>query len=625
MKSFTNKLKFTLVLLFAFLISINVKAQERLSSITGNPEIKEYIKKNPSVFKKNKSKNPQVDLPFFDDFSYSGVYPDQTLWEDKNAYVNSTYALNPPSIGMATLDAIDSLGILHSGADYETPFIGDYLTSSPINLNYPGDESIYLSFFYCQKGLGENPDPVDSLILEFYSPSQDQWNTVWFSEGGENPVEFSDKIIKVESIYRQEGFRFRFKNYITLGSATYPSLAANGDHWHIDYVYLNTGRSAVDSDLNDLAFVSPLSSLLEDYESVPWGHYKNSTSIALKSDINITFKNNDNTLRLIDSLNLYLIDKSGMSSDQKKEAGTYQVVPGNQTTDGFANMFVFPENSNESASFELKARIVTDAFDREQNNTITYIQNFDNYYAYDDGSAEAGYGIYGSGTKYGTVAYKFFPEISGNVIGVNIYFTKTLDNASQKYFLLNLWEQDDEGNPEYSPTYQQEGVRPEYEDELNKFQYFEFDEPVAVDDTFYVGWTQTTEDMLNVGYDLNNISNDKLYYNISGYWTQSEIEGSLMIRPVFGTAPPVTTQTTDKIKVGPNPVRNENIIVTLPSNIDENDVSVVIFDMHGREVHRENNYSDEGISLSYLKTGVYIMKVLRSNFQIYTKKIIIIK
>ena len=51
-----------------------------------------------------------LDLPFFDDFSRSGPRPHSPLWIDDDAFVNSSYTLNPLTIGVATLDAIDAEG-----------------------------------------------------------------------------------------------------------------------------------------------------------------------------------------------------------------------------------------------------------------------------------------------------------------------------------------------------------------------------------------------------------------------------------------------------------------------------------------------------------------------------------
>ena len=39
--------------------------------------------------------------------------------------------------------------------------------------------------------------------------------------------------------------------------------------------------------------------------------------------------------------------------------------------------------------------------------------------------------------------------------------------------------------------------------------------------TFYVGWIQTTDDLLNIGLDLNKNSNQYMFYNFNGTWLNS--------------------------------------------------------------------------------------------------------
>ena len=49
-------------------------------------------------------------LPFTDDFSdYEGI-PNPNKWQQGNVVVNRGYQYNPPSLGVATLDATDLYG-----------------------------------------------------------------------------------------------------------------------------------------------------------------------------------------------------------------------------------------------------------------------------------------------------------------------------------------------------------------------------------------------------------------------------------------------------------------------------------------------------------------------------------
>ena len=61
--------------------------------------------------------------------------------------------------------------------------------------------------------------------------------------------------------------------------------------------------------------------------------------------------------------------------------------------------------------------------------------------------------------------------------------------------------------------------------------------------TFYVGWEQITNDLLNIGLDKNSISNQYMFYNVGGGWVNSQFPGSWMIRPVVNFDEPILSST----------------------------------------------------------------------------------
>jgi len=614
-------MKFFLSVLISLFFTFDILAQEYTISLNGNPLIKSWLKNNPNSEKKYTENKVAVELPFWDDFSDNNIYPDSNLWQDKTAYINNTLAINPPSIGVATLDAVNSQGKIYDNADYNTSFFADSLTSQAINLNYPGNTTVFLSFFYQPQGLGDAPETDDSLFLEFYAPDDDEWNEVWSVAGTENK-EFTFVILPVnEEKYLKANFQFRFRNYASFGTSTYPSIATNCDFWHIDYVYLNKDRTINDTIFHDIAFNAPLHSLLTNYESVPWKHYKETSTQTLKPDIDIAYKNNDNVMRLIDSLNFTLEDLNGGSENQYWFAGTYTPSPFQQSNITLSGQpFFFTENTNTHSNFKLTARIVTDSYDSAQNNTVSYIQSFKNFYAYDDGSAEAGYGIYGNGTKYGQVALKFSPLKQDYLTGVNMYFTRAFEDASQKYFWIYIWKVDDNGIPgDTIITY--EGIKPEYEDELNKFHQYVFDKPVLIDGDFFIGWTQTTEDKLNIGFDSNTVNNDKVFYNISGEWIPSAEEGSLMIRPIFGDISGNTNELTKaNFKIYPNPA-NDFINIQFKRNSDKQ-YNLQIFDIQGKQVYYKQNFETKYLNIEPFNNGIYFIRISDNKSVIFDTKFI---
>ena len=595
-----------------FLYSLNINAQEILIPLQNNPVLKKYRKNHPESTKNFKAADT-LELPFLDDFSTSYLYPDAGLWADSFAFVNNSYPDLPPSIGVATLDAIDEKGDFYSSAGYNIVFSADKLSSKPINLDYPGDQSIYLSFYYQPQGLGDNPEEQDSLFLEFYDVQDSVWNIVWRIAGSSNQ-DFQQVMIHInENKYLKKGFRFRFRNLASLSSASVPSKAGNVDHWHIDYVYLNRNRSASDLVRHDIAFVSPIKSLLANYTAMPWKHFLTNPSGLLKTNIEVVYRNNDNVNRLIERLDFIFKDNSGNQANDTLEGGSSDLTPGLLVNYKAPFNYPFTTNVPDTASFTVTAKITTDDFDPVMNNETRIIQKFYNYFAYDDGSAEVGYGLIGEGTKYAKLAYQFKALRKDTLQAVQMYFNKTYNDASRKYFYLTVWEDDGTGQPG-EILYQKEGVLPAYGEEINQFHTYTIDTTLLVDGYFYVGWIQTTEDLLNIGMDVNTVSNDKIFFNITGTWVNSKYEGSLMIRPVMGkslvTAVPKIKDNKRKniVKIYPNPVNNF-LNVQIETENPAKQFFLYIIDAKGSILYQNSVEKHKSIDFSGYQKGMYFIKI----------------
>ncbi len=609
------------------LFNINLAAQEVLIQLDGNPVLQKHYLEHKTH--KGTSSIDTLELPFFDDFSTSNIYPDPILWSDKDAYVNDNFAVDPPSVGVATLDAINWKGEFYESASYGNDYSADNLTSNPINLNYPGDQSIFLSFFYQPQGIGDYPEVGDSLILEFYAPDDAAWNTVWKKEGSQ-VTEFQQQIIQVgQEKYLKKGFKFRFRNIASLSGNQQPSEVINVDHWNLDYIYLNKGRNINDLINHDISFVYPLAALLKNYESMPWTHFLVDRKSELKTNVNSILRNNDNTTRLINSIYFVFYDNNGYEINDTLFGGAYNIDAGSQIK--FDPPFTYPffTNTTDSASFLVKAHFDTDTEDPIQNNVLVYTQKFYDYYSYDDGSAEVGYGLIGEGTQNALLAYKFDCKKQDTLKAVQMYFNRSLNDKSQKYFYLTIW--DDNGGKPGQVIYKREGIRPEYEGELNKFHtYYIDDTTLVLNRVFYVGWQQTTSDLLNIGFDYNRKRNDKIFYNINGSWANSKFEGALMIRTFFGKyltteIGPEIEKSNPLVKIFPNP-SNDNITVQLENDFDNSNVTLSIYNLSGSLVHQSLQNNNTQINLSHLKEGVYILRLIDKKKSLnYTCKLIKIK
>jgi hypothetical protein len=546
-----------------------------------------------------------IELPFFDDFSEHSNTPAEKWWSDDYAFINNTYSDQQITIGMATMDALDSSGKLYETASSEG-FEADHLTSRPLNLNFPSSDNIWLSFYYQPGGLGDEPESNDSLTLQFYAPGEARWYSVWETPG--TAVEkFKSVIIRIENPrYLKKGFKFRFVNWASLSTSfNEPSMIGNCDHWNIDYVYLDRNRSAADTATADVAFRTPLRSILKTHEAMPWKQFRQVYLQEMGSFIPIHYRNNDMIIRNV-TRNFEIRDMFSNTVSHSFSAGATNIDPFTNVDYNAGLIYTFNNSNNDSALFKITCYLKTDDFDPKENDTITYNQVFSNYFAYDDGSSEGGYGINGQGSKNAMAAYRFKSYLQDTIRAISICFNDSYLNSNQRAFDLMIWD-DNNGLPG-NIIYSVENVLVEPGDEINGFHTYVLPDGVAVNGEFYAGWKQRSETFLNAGFDVNTPHRGRQLYWLNGVWLQSQKEGSIMIRPVVG-APLKTTSSDDAnpviaktYRMWPNPASDY-------INLDCDDLAlsgsayISIIDLQGREFMRVP-YS-ERIDISSLKPGLY--------------------
>jgi hypothetical protein len=188
-----------------------------------------------------------------------------------------------------------------------------------------------------------------------------------------------------------------------------------------------------------------------------------------------------------------------------------------------------------------------------QNDTISRITEFKDYFAYDDGTAESNFSLDKTGQRLG--AYAFTANIPDAVKGIRVYLTTT--NVAGHQITFRVWDNDN-GTPAANAKVQK-GFSIPVVDSLNRFYDVLFQAPVPVTDTFYVGWglTSNVADFVNIGFDLNESAAGKILYNNngSGWSTFAGEKGALMLRPIMdrvtSAAEPITSQNT--VTLFPNP------------------------------------------------------------------------
>lgn len=545
----------------------------------------------------------------------NGVPSPLILWEDDDVYVNDTYAVGPPTIGVATFDGIARNGLPYDFANYSAYGIADRLTSVPIDLQYPPGDSIYLSFYVQARGLSGDafPQPQDSLVLEFYAPQEEEWVRVWRSAypNVSDPLPFRQVMIPIrEARYLQDGFRMRFLNYAT--------LSGSFDHWHLDYVRLAAQRRADDTTLVDVSYIEPPNTVLQTYTAVPFKAYELAPSAYMAQSVALRLRNLDDEDRFITyGMRTALTDGAGavnFSNGTNTSGNAASVFNTTHAVNSPPNNFTFnPSLSTDAAFWSVKFWANATPDINRYNDTARFVQEFSNYYAYDDGSAEMGYGL---NTTGGKLAYRFDIVGGDSLRAVRMYFNPIANpppaqQPGQGNFLITIWRS---LNPEVIIHQNFSFSSPEYRDHgLNKFVEYPLDSTIWVEGTFYVGWTQTSPANMNLGFDRNRNSANKIFFKTGPSWQATQQQGSLMIRPVFVAAIDPFTGLEEQpassvgMRLFPNPATDQVWIhheALPPGAVAE------VHDATGRMVHRSVWMQDAPISTTTWASGLYTVRLV---------------
>lgn len=595
--------------LFVVCESYAQRGEEVLTPLHYNPVLKQAVKQPTQTFKRKTGVKDTLLLPFFDDFSDGGVFPNENKWVDRNAYTNTDFVSLPPSIGVATLDALDSTGRPYFNIKEGLRGGCDTLTSQPIDLSqYSVGSNVLLSFFYQPQGLSFfQLQSSDSLVVQFKDTSG-FWYTQWVTYGtGIKP--FKPVILMLNDVrYFHEGFQFRFINY--------QEYLGGVGQWHIDYVYLERNRTTADTLFNDVAIARKPASFLREYQEMPYPQFNGFENSEIATSVEGLLSNTADIGRTVDLYNREVRDNANNLIISSPRSGlaigalahlpvTFSATP---STVGF---------SADTVTYDIAEYLkITGANFRVENDSINRKLTFANWYAYDDGTAETGYGLR---RGKGKIAYKFRVNKPDTLRAISIYFFQAEDTV-KKAINLSVWNSIEPNGFGEDLAYSQIIQYPTYTDSINGYHTYILDSAIAVQDSFYIGWTQNTEFFLNIGWDRNysldgdTIPNPGLYFNTTGKWYTSFIPGTLMMRPHVGVND--FTDTTlvglkpvaagkNALKVYPNPATNK-----LSLAIDDNaDYNYIVTDIAGKQVisGKLNSYEQKTIDISFLTNGLYFI------------------
>jgi len=607
-------MRVTFLLLFSAICYLRLSAQEQVVPLDHNPALSQSLLKTPL-------KTTALNLPFFEDFSGTGATPDQGKWIGASVYINNTMSFNPPSRGVATFDALNALGGPYDSSSANALVYADSLTSQPIDISgFSKADSLYLSFFYQPQGNGFAPEKQDSLIL-YFKRATGGWIKVW-SDTGSLVKPFRQVMIPVlDSFYFHNSFQFRFVNKA--------SINLNDDVWNIDYIRLDAGRAVSDTAVNDLAATQEPSFLLNDYTSMPYRQFIANPTFELAAQHYFTVRNNYPVTQNID-YGYSAVERESNTPLFTAPAGT-AAIPGYSS-----QQFQFPvfpvsftaPGPYAKVVFEQQYCISTPAGEPKANDTIRKQQVFDNYLAYDDGTAERSYFLNQFATLPAKTAIEFHLNEPDTIRGVAIYFGRQVPLASGKFFSVAVYKDIAFNGGTEQLLYQQDLLFPSYADSVNHYWVYKFDTAIAMGaGTFYLGTIQPAasgSDSLYIGLDVNRVGGNHLYFNVLNFWESSLVSGALMVRPVLG-APIFGTPVSDppeesRWSVYPNPA-HDRVQITWD---DRNGRRMLeVSDALGRGVLRTELESGGSLDVSGLSPGIYFVRILDRAFGYAVKKLIV--
>jgi len=571
-----------------------------------------------------------IELPFWDDFSTTIGQPNSDWWaHGPDVWVNPNMVLHPPTLGVATFDGLRSDGIPHNGT---SNFVGpaDSLTSKAIDLSViPANlrSTVFLSFFWQIKGLGELPNVEDSLRLQFLDRDS-TWVTQWVLGGGEvnfSP-EFEQQFVAItQPEYYHEGFRFRFQGF---NKQTGPF-----DHWHIDYVYLNQNRSLGNNTYPDMALSSLPSSPLNGYYALPPDQLRGVASQLSGTTSLYFFDLEPPTLIQPIEYNILVTDpESGDIITVLDENREINPVPRGQERRLITSSAVDVEaiadrvRSNDSLVLEMKVFIKSgdrflinridpltgdttyfESVDFRDNDTTNISMTFSDYTAWDDGTAEYAAGI---NQARGQLAYKVVAPAQDTLTAVDIHFPQIAPFAEGQPLDIIVWKTLTNINPTLLAI---QRVSVQFQNAANTFVRYKLETPLVVKDTFFIGYRQYTDNFVGIGLDKNNDTGVRIYYNVGEGWVQNDrVEGSLMFRPVFEKVEfrSVTGIETpqQKLSLFPNPSTGVIHFSMLPGE-------VVVTDISGKIVFTQSLLPSDPAetNLSHLPKGIYFVHCVTGN------------
>ena len=311
--------------------------------------------------------------------------------------------------------------------DYQTYSIDDIFAELQVDTLFPGD-TIWASVG-CQPGmftivtdtitqdmLGSISVPCDSV---FTTVADTTWYHIWSAPGqkletfmAENGGKhFKQVMIPINDLkYFKDNFYFRFYNYASIVNNSLPANRSNEDNWSIDFVYLNYNRSMDDTHYPMVTFTGQKPSFFNRYQSIPYRQYRNNPTTALRESLSVDIANLDEVDHNISYY--YKVDQVNGSQHYTHNLDPVVIRPYDEF--GYLECPEYGESPAcpyvgelfalnmwiDSASYQISHYLYDSTANPPLADSMVYRVGMYNYYAYDDGIPELGYGVSNAGGMF---------------------------------------------------------------------------------------------------------------------------------------------------------------------------------------------------------------------------------